>query len=153
MHSPELSDGLVIGNQPPQQPQQFDVAPALRFQPSRRTHLMQISVQVQLQQVSRIIARSSRVRRFGAHKSQLFHVQPTYESFDHPADMIAWNQLLQRDRKQCSLIALLPLDETHLWWPSLNASSHPFSIRQEFRNRLLRVGLTCDAPMALSVWR
>ncbi len=59
VHPPELSDGLVVRIQPAQQPHQLHVAAALCFQPPRRTDLVQITVQIQLQQIARIITRST----------------------------------------------------------------------------------------------
>src|SRR5947208_7236262 len=59
MHPSELGDRLVVGLQTSQQPHHFHVALALGLQPPRRPHLPQIPVQVQLQQITRIVARSS----------------------------------------------------------------------------------------------
>ena len=95
MHSPELGDGLVIGIQTPQKPHQLHVAAALRLQPPRGPHLVQISVQVQLQQIARIVARTPCFRSFGSREPKLLHLQPLDECVDHSAHMIGWNKVVQ----------------------------------------------------------
>ena len=61
---------------------------------------MQISVQIQLQQIARIVTRTARLRRLGPLEPQLRHRQPVHERIDHPAYMIGWNQIVQNHRKQ-----------------------------------------------------
>src|SRR5271157_4717249 len=74
VHPPELGDRLVVRPQPPQQPHHFHVALTLRLQPPRRAQLVPIPIQVQLQQVPRIVPRPPRLRRRGAHKPQGPHL-------------------------------------------------------------------------------
>src|SRR5437879_7815740 len=95
MHPSELGDRLVVGLQTSQQPHHFHVALALGLQPPRRPHLPQIPVQVQLQQITRIVARSSRLRRLGTHKAQLRHVQPPNERLHDSTYVVDWKPALQ----------------------------------------------------------
>ncbi len=75
--------------------------------------MLQIPVQVQLQQIPRIITRPPGLGRLGAFESQLRHFQPLHKRIDHPADMIVGDQLLQRDRKQASLCPSFSLHKAH----------------------------------------
>src|SRR5580765_366765 len=113
MQSSELSNGLVVRRQSSQQPHQLDVAPTLRLQPSRGTDLLEITVQIELQQIPRIVARPSGVGRLGAFKSQIRHVQPIHERIDHPAHMIVRNQFFQTYGKQRALLPPLSLHIPH----------------------------------------
>src|SRR3974377_157077 len=110
MHPPELSDRLVIGNQPAQQPHHFHIALALSFQPARGPNLPQGPVQIQFQQIARVVTRTSSFSRFGANETQLRHVQPTHKRLDYTADMILWHQIVQGRWKQGVLTTLLAFD-------------------------------------------
>jgi len=118
MHPPELSDRLVIGNQPAQQPHHFHIALALSFQPARGPNLPQVPVQIQFQQIARVVTRTSSFSRFGANETQLRHVQPTHKRLDYTADMILWNQIVQGRWKQGVLTTLLAFDISHSAMPS-----------------------------------
>jgi len=113
VHTTELGDGLVIRRQPSQQPHHFPVPPTLSLQPSRRAHLLQVSVQVQLQQIPRIVAGSSRLGRFSSHKTQCRYVQLCHERLNYSTDMIGRNQIVQRRWKQRLLPARFTLNIGH----------------------------------------
>src|ERR1700688_3421671 len=126
MHAPELGNRLVIRRQPSQQPRQLNVPSALRFQSPRGTDLLPIAVQVELQQIVRIITRPPSLGRLGALKSPTRHVQPIDKCIDDPAYMIIRNQLFQGDWKKSSLRTAFTLHKAHKKMPSLSreASSH-----------------------------
>ncbi len=88
MHTSELGDRLMVGNQSADQPHHFHVALTLGFQPARGPDLPQIAVEIQFQQIARIVTRTPGFSRFGANETQLRHVQPANKCFDHTADMI-----------------------------------------------------------------
>src|ERR1019366_10767238 len=118
MHAPELGHLLFFLRQPSQQP--LNVPSALRFQSSRGTDLLQIAVQVELQQIARIITRPPSLGRLGALKSQTNHVQPSDKCIDDPAHMIIRNQLFQGDWKKSSLRTAFTLHKAHNKMPSLS---------------------------------
>jgi hypothetical protein len=53
----EISDGLEIGLQVPQQPDDFEVSIGLGFQPAAGADAVQVTIYIELEQVLRIIAR------------------------------------------------------------------------------------------------
>jgi hypothetical protein len=55
-HCTSSNTTFLTSAQPPQQPHHFHVPPTLSLQPPRRTHLLQVSIQVQLQQIPWIVA-------------------------------------------------------------------------------------------------
>jgi hypothetical protein len=93
----------------------FHIALALGFQSPRRANLLQIAIQIQiqLQQIARIIPRTPGLGRFGTFKPKLCHIQLAHERLDYAAHMIAWNQIIQRYRKQRLLPPRLALNEAH----------------------------------------
>jgi len=128
---PELGDGLVVRTQTTEQPHHFHVAPALGLQTTRRPELLQIPVEVQLQKIARSVPRTASIGCRGADKSQTAKVQPLYKRLNHPANMIGWNQILKRNRKQRLLVACFAKNVSH------DGIFPPLSIKVgEFRNRL-----------------
>src|SRR6266576_3670976 len=111
-----------------------------RPQPPRRPHLPQIPVQVQLQQITRIVARSSRLRRLGTHKAQLRHVQPPNERLHDSTHVVDWNQFVQGRGKHRRLLPRLTPDIRHKKMPPLPRGHLliPYQGRLVFRNRLSR---------------
>src|SRR6516162_1456211 len=58
--APEVSDGLEVRLQVPQQPDHLDIAVGLGLQPTARPHPVQVAVDVKLQQIPRRIGRAAR---------------------------------------------------------------------------------------------
>ncbi len=75
MHPAELGDGFMVRIKPPQQPNQLHVAPALRLQSSGTAQLMQISIQIKLQEIARILAQPPCLGRLRPLEAQLRHRQ------------------------------------------------------------------------------
>jgi len=57
MVAAEIRDRLEVRAEPPQQPQQFDVAASLLLEPAAGADAVEVAVQVQPQQIARIVAR------------------------------------------------------------------------------------------------
>ena len=109
----ELGDRLVIRGQPVEQPHQLDVALALALQTPRGPHLLQVAVQVQLQQVGRVVGRAARGRRLGLAEPQLHEVERSDEGIDDPADVVLRHQLIERYREQRPLVPTVTAHEAH----------------------------------------
>lgn len=99
----KVGDSLEVRRQPLQQPEHFKVAMAFPLQLARGANLVQIAIQVQLQQVRRIVRRSPRTLRLRLGKAQPGHIDPIHPEVDDTDQMILRNQLVQRDREQCPL--------------------------------------------------
>src|SRR5438132_213786 len=100
----------------------------------------QLYPQVQLQQITRIVARSSRLRRLGTHKAQLRHVQPPNERLHDSTHVVDWNQFVQGRGKHRRLLPRLTPDIRHKKMPPLPRGHLliPYQGRLVFRNRLSR---------------
>jgi hypothetical protein len=57
--TPEISNRLMVGRETTDEPHHLDVALALALEPARRADLVEVTVNVELQQVARIIARTA----------------------------------------------------------------------------------------------
>jgi hypothetical protein len=68
---------------------------------------VQVAVQIQLQQIARIVTRPARLRCLGSLEAEIAHRQTADESIDHPAHMIGWHQIIQHHRKQRPLTPAL----------------------------------------------
>jgi hypothetical protein len=53
----EIGDGLMVRSETPDQPHDLDIAFAFAFQPSRRSDLVEVAVNVELQKIARIVSR------------------------------------------------------------------------------------------------
>jgi hypothetical protein len=74
---------------------------------------MQVPIQLQLQQIARIVAKSTRFRGFGANKAQRLHLQSVNKRIQYAAYMIGGNKIIQNHWKQCSLPPPIAFDIAH----------------------------------------
>lgn len=92
VHTRELCDGLVVGIEPSKQPHEFDVANALHFQPPRRTDLVEVAIQIQLQKIPWIVAGPTGFGGLRAIKTKLAHCQFVDEGIYDAADVVGWHK-------------------------------------------------------------
>jgi hypothetical protein len=71
---PEVRNGLKVRSQPSQQPHEFNITPALAFQPAAGTHPVEVFIDVELKKIARVITRSTRSRKDRTHETQADHV-------------------------------------------------------------------------------
>jgi len=103
--APKVSDGLEVGPQAAQQPEDFDVAMGFTLQPAaRRTRL--IAVDIELQQVSRRIARTPRRLRHHPGEPRHRKVQPVDEGVNEPNRIVRVDVIVHRLRQQQELVTL-----------------------------------------------
>jgi len=74
---------------------------------------MQIAIQIQLQQIARIVAGTACLGCLGTLEAQPAHRQTLDERIDHTANMIRRNQIVQNHRKQRPLTPTFALHITH----------------------------------------
>ena len=89
----EVGYGLEVRHQPARQPNQFDVALALPFQPTARLYPVEVAVDVNLQQRRRMIGRPSCRLRLNAVKAELGQVKLIDQHIDRP-DRIVLAQIV-----------------------------------------------------------
>jgi hypothetical protein len=75
-------DGLVVRRQFLQQPHHFHVAARLAFQQPTRSHPIQVTIHVQLQQIARMIGRSSVDGSDHARKPQRLQIKLIHKGID-----------------------------------------------------------------------
>jgi len=80
--------------------QEFDGALALALQPPRRTHPLQLTVQLPLQQVGRVAIRTARGGWTSPAEPQGGKVERPGEGIDDPAGTIRRHQLIEQYREQ-----------------------------------------------------
>src|SRR5476651_82283 len=95
----------------PRQPHQLDVALALPLQPTARGDLVDVAINVDLQQHTRVIRRPSGRLRHDAREPQRPKVQLLNEHVDHPNRVLFRHIIIQIFRKQDGPPAVLTLDE------------------------------------------
>ncbi len=72
----------MVGDKPAEEPHELDVAPGLALQPSARLHPVQVAVDVELEQNSRVIGWATRRGRHHAGKAQRRKIQSFHERFN-----------------------------------------------------------------------
>ena len=93
--SAKISDGFKVRSQSPQQPHDFDVALALSLQPPGGTNLLEITVEIEFEQVAGVVRRPSGCFWNGFVEPQLLKVQQGNIGLYHPNQMVFGNELIQ----------------------------------------------------------
>ena len=99
----EVGDGLEVGAQLAQQPQQLDIALGFALELARGAHLIEVAIQVQLEQIGRIIGRAPGVLGLSPGKAQPPDLNAIDPQVDDAHQMIVSDQLIERHRKQAAL--------------------------------------------------
>src|SRR3954454_415517 len=94
----EIRYGLKVGLQMPQQPDHLDITVGFGFQAAAGAGAVQIAVDVELQQISRRVARTTRRLRNRADKPKRREVQPVDECLNEPYRIIGSDVIVNRLR-------------------------------------------------------
>ena len=113
--APEIGDGLEVRLQVPQQPDHFEVATGLRFQPPARTHSVQIAVDVELQEIARGIARAAGRLRHDTGEPCRRKAEPINKGVDEPHRVLSADVVVDRLRQKQRLAAVVSGDVRHAW--------------------------------------
>jgi hypothetical protein len=119
----KVGDGFEVRTHAPQQPHDLQIAPGLPFEPPTGPHPIQVSINIQLQQVPRIVRRTPRPSRPRPLKTQGVHLQRVHKHIDDAHRRVRPHILLHTCRQQ------LRLSPVH----SLNVA-HPPARRAIFKN-------------------
>jgi hypothetical protein len=123
----KVGDSLEVRRQFSQQPHQFQVHFRFPLQQPRRTHSMQIAVQVEPQQIPRVISWPARLRRRRASEPQLIQLETADEGIDEANGIIFGDIILHRCGKKDYLIAC--------WAPNVIHQRPPLLIRFKLEAR------------------
>jgi hypothetical protein len=96
--TPEVSDRLEVGLQVPQQPDHLNVAVGLGFEPPAGPDPVEVTVDVELQQVSRRIAGPPGLLRPNTSEACGREIKPIDKSLDEPNRVLRAHVVVQRFR-------------------------------------------------------
>lgn len=109
----EIGDGLEVGPQLAQQPQQFDVALGLAFEPPTGAQPVEVAVQIQAQQIAGLVRRAAGGAGGGALKAGRGQVKTLHERIQKAHGIVGADVVLQPLWQQPPLLAIRPFDVTH----------------------------------------
>ena len=102
--APEVGDGLEVGLQAAQQPDDLDIALGLPLQPPARPNPVEIAVDVELQQIARRIAWPPRRLRLDPREPGVGKIEPINEGVDEPHRIVGLDVIVNRLRQQQKLV-------------------------------------------------
>jgi len=108
----EVGDRLEVRRESPRQPHQLDIALRFALEPPARRHAVQVSVNVELEQHRRVIARPAGGRRVGAGEAQRLQVQFLDERVDRSDRVVLGDVVIEAVRQQRHLGSILAFDES-----------------------------------------
>jgi hypothetical protein len=107
----KIGNRLVVGRQPPQQPDHLEIAPCLALQTTARLDAVEIAVYVELQQPGRVVGGPARRFRHHAIEAELPEVQRVDERINR-ADRIALvDKVIEAFGQQRPLPPIRPFNE------------------------------------------
>ena len=101
----EIGDGLEVRLQRPQQPDDLDVAMVFGLEPTARTHTIGITVDVELQEISRCVARPACRLRLNPPEACLDEIEPIDEGVDEADRIVRADVIVDRFGQKQKLIA------------------------------------------------
>jgi hypothetical protein len=102
----EVGDGLEVRLEVPQQPDDLDIAVCLGFKAPARPDPVQVAIDVELEQISRIVARATRCLWLYADEPGRAKVEPVDESLDEPDRVVRPDIIIHRLGQQQKLRAV-----------------------------------------------
>src|SRR6185436_18340575 len=79
-----------------------------------RTNAIQVAIDIQLQQIRRVVGRASRSTGLGAQEAQLLKIQTIHKHIDEPNRSVSENVVLQAGGKQLALGSVRTLAIAHV---------------------------------------
>jgi hypothetical protein len=121
--TPEVGQGLEVRRELAGQPDQLEIATSLALEATARRHPVQVAIEIDLEQDSRMVSGSACGGRLGAGKAQGQQIKFIDESIDHPHRIILRDVVVQAFRQEDRLSAVLAFDEAgHRGLPELGES-------------------------------
>src|SRR5262249_56152183 len=84
---------------------------ALALQLAAGTHLVEVSIDVELKKIARVITRSTRSRRDRTHETQAGHVKAFGEGINHPHCCFSPDVVVYPCRQEACLLTVLRSEE------------------------------------------
>ena len=102
----EVGNGLEIRLEVPEQPDHLDVAVGLGFQAPARANPVEVPINVELEQIGRIVARAPRHLRLHADEPGRTEVEPVDKGLDEPDRIVRPDIIIHRLGQQQELRAV-----------------------------------------------
>ena len=109
----EVGDGLEVRLQAPDEPDHLDVAVRLGLQAPAGSHPVEVAVDVELQQVGRVVARPARGLRDDAGEAGPCEVQLVDEGLDEADRVVRADVVVHRLRQEQELRAVMSREMRH----------------------------------------
>ena len=100
---------LEVGSQATQQPDHFQIARGLRLEPSAGAHPIDVSINVELKQIGRIVARSARIFRLNAPETRFLQVTLINERLNEAHRIFSTDVIINCYRQKQSLVTVVAL--------------------------------------------
>ena len=124
----EIRDGLEIRAHPAQQPDHFEIARRLGLQTPARTHAVQIAVEIELEQIRRVIRRPPRLLGLRAGETQRRKVEPLGVSVDEARRGVVTDVVLHAGREELDLGSIRAAQAAHGGASKILARASAFKI-------------------------
>jgi hypothetical protein len=109
----KIRNGLEVGSQATQQPDHFQIAGGLRLEPPAGAHPIDVSINIELQQIGRIVARPARVLRLNAPETGFLQVTLINERLNETHGIFSTDVIINCYRQKQSLVAVAALYMPH----------------------------------------
>ena len=107
----EIGNHLVIGNEPSEQPYDFQVAAGLALKPPARLNPIEIPVNVKLQKNRRVVGRPPCRCRLDAFEAEIGQIERVDKAINHTNGIALLDRLIETFRQQRRLSAIGTLNE------------------------------------------
>ena len=131
----EVGDGLEVWLQVPQQPDHLDIAVGLGFQPAAGPDPVEVTVDVELQQITRAHSRDARLLRLHTSEPCGREIQPIDKGIDEANRVLRADIIVQRFRQEQSLRSVVADEVRHAAILSLGTAESE-SVTIEFSHGL-----------------
>ena len=109
----KIRNGLEVGSQATQQPDHFQIARGLRLEPPAGAHPIDVSINVELQQIGRIVARPAGVLRLNAPETGFLQITLINERLNETHRIFSTDVIINCYRQKQSLVAVAALYMLH----------------------------------------
>ena len=103
----------MVGSQATQQPDHFQIAGGLRLEPPAGAHPIDVSINVELEQIRRIVARSARVFRLNAPEPGCLQVTLINERLNEAHRIFSTDVIINCYWQKQSLVTVAALYMLH----------------------------------------
>jgi hypothetical protein len=109
----EIGDGLEIGCEASQQPHHFHIAVGFAFQLPAGPHTVEIAIEVELEQVTRVVWGTTGFLENGMPETELLQIERPHIDVDEAHRVFLRDVIVERFGEKCELISIVSLKMVH----------------------------------------